>query len=239
MSYNLNPLHVVQLRTPETDIHSNAMRSYGILRGPAQTSYKPYTTNSISNSSIQWTTPPPSPMILVDKKQYMQLPVRLVFNCAAPNSYNLHRNNYSSPRAFPISNSINTLQVNINNTGVSINMSDVIQALLRYNVNEVLQGHDWSLTPSYLDQSQEYSQLVGSIRSPLANYGDSTEAFSPRGGFPYTIVSNTPSQLVIDMVITEPIFLSPFYFGCGNHAGFCGIKFGSQYCLKNNASHYQ
>lgn len=224
MSYNLNPLHCVQLRTPETDIHSNAMRSYGILRGGAQCSYKPYTTNSISTSSIQFTTPPPSPHILVDKKQYIQLPMRLVFNSAAPNANNLHRPGFSAPRSFVFSNIVNTLQVNINNTGISMNMSDVIQPLLRYNVNEVLQGHDWSLTPSYLDQSQEYSQLQGSVRSPLAYYGDSTEAFSPRGGFPYTIVSNTPSQLVIDIVITEPIFLSPFYFGCGNHAAFCGIQ---------------
>lgn len=224
MSYNINPLHTVLIRTPETDIHSNSMRTFGILRGGAQTSYKPYTTNSISTSSIQFTTPPPSPMVIVDKKQYIQLPIRLIFNCANPNTFNLHRNGYSAPRAFIISNILNTLQVNINNTGVSINMSDVIQALLRYNTNEVLQGHDWSLTPSYLDQSQEYSQLIGSIRSPLANYGDSTEAFSPRGGYPYTIVFNSPSQLVIDILVTEPIFLSPFYFGCGNHAGFSGIQ---------------
>lgn len=224
MSYNLNPLHTVLIRTPETDIQSNAMRSYAILRSGAQVTYKPYTTNSISNSSIQFTTPPPSPMVIIDTKQYIQIPMRLVFNCAAPNAFPLHRPGYSAPRAFIISNSINTLQVNLNNTAVSINMSDVIQPLLRYNVNDMLQGHDWSLTPSYLDQSQEYSQLQGSIRSPLAYYGDSTEAYSPRGGFPFTIVANTPSQLVIDIIATEPIFLSPFYFGCGNQAGFIGVQ---------------
>ena len=60
----------------------------------------------------------------------------------------------------------------------------------------------------------------------FAQYGDSNqESVTNRGGFPYfTIVSNTLSQAVIDCVFTEPIFLSPFYFGQGNATAFIGVQ---------------
>jgi len=223
MSYNLNPLHTVQCRVPITEINNE--RFYAILRGGAQVTFKPFTTNSISSSSIQFTCPPPSPGIIVDRSLQMQLPVRLVFNSAG-NGNNLYRANYDAPRFMPVSSSINTLQVNLNNTAVSVNMADVIHALLRYNTNQKLKDHKFSTSPSCPDQSQNYSDLQGSIRNPLAAYGASNdEDVMARGGFNYTIVSNTPTQLVIDAVFTENIMaLSPFDWGCHESGGFIGIQ---------------
>lgn len=223
MSYNLNPLQTVQCRVPVTEINNE--RFYAILRGGAQVTFKPFTTNSISTSSIQFTCPPPSPGIIVDRSLQFELPVRLVFNASAPNANPLYRPNFDAPRFMPISSSINTLQVNLNNTAVSINMADVIHALTRYNTNQELKDHKYSTSASAVDQSQNYSDLQGSIRSPLASYGDSNdEDVMSRGGFPYTVVSNTPSQLVIDAVFTENIFLSPFDWGKCESGGFIGLQ---------------
>jgi hypothetical protein len=45
-----------------------------------------------------------------------------------------------------------------------------------------------------------------------------------RGAFPYTIVSNTATSAVVDMVVTEPLFLSPFYWGHANGSGFYNVN---------------
>ena len=223
MSYNLNPLHTVQCRVPVTEINNE--RFYAILRGGAQVTYKPFTTNSISTSSIQFTCPPPNPNIIVDRSLQMNLPVRMVFNVATPNANVVYRSGYDAPRFMPVSSAINTLQVNLNNTAVSINMSDVIHALLRYNTTQKLKGHKYSTSPSCPDQSQNYSDLQGAIRNPLASYGDSNdENVLGRGGFLYQIVANTTSQLVIDAVFTENLFISPFDWGCSEVGGFIGLQ---------------
>lgn len=220
---NITPLKVVEVRDPRTVIRE---KEYALLKGGSQVSWKPYTTTSVSNSSIQFSTPPPNPKIFIDRKMYLQLPVRIVLNVSVPNANPLLRAGYDAPRAFPISSALNTLTVNINNTAVSINMSDVIQALLRFNTGQMLKEHDYSMTPSCLDQYQEYIDGVGAIRNPLGQYGDSNdESVMGRGGFShFTVVSNTAAQAVIDCIFTEPIFLSPFYFGSGNATGFIGVQ---------------
>lgn len=223
MSLNLTPLHVVEVRDSRTVIRN---KEYAILKGGSQVSWKPYTTTSVSSSSIQFSTPPPSPKIFIDRFQYIQIPVRITLNVQTPNANNILRAGYDSPRAFPISSSLNTLTVNINNTAVSLNMSDVIQALMRFNTGQSLKEHQYSMTPSCLDQFQEYIDGVGSIRNPLGQYGDSNdESVMGRGGFSqFNILSNTPSQAIIDCLFTEPIFISPFYFGNGNATAFIGVQ---------------
>jgi hypothetical protein len=225
MSLNLTPLKVVEVRDPRTVIRD---KEYAILKGGAAggISWKPYTTTSVSNTSIQYSTPPPNFKTFIDRKMYHVLPTRIVFNSSAPNSNNLLRAGYDAPRAFPISSATSTLSVSLNNTAVSINMADVIHGLLRFNTGQHLKEHEYSMTPSALDMSQEYNDLAGSIKNPLGQYGDSNQdSVTNRGGYSlYTIVSNTPSQAVIDAIFVEPIFLSPYYWGQGNATAFIGIQ---------------
>jgi len=222
---NLTPLKVVEVRDPRTVIRD---KEYAILKGGSAggVSWKQYTTTSVSNTSIQFSTPPPNFNTWIDRKQYFLLPVRITLNSTAPNANNLLRAGYDALRAFPISGSISTLSVSINNTSVSVNMSDLIHGLLRFNTGQHLKEHEYSMTPSALDMSQEYNDLLGSVRNPLGQYGDSNqESVMGRGGFSnYTIVSNTPGEAIIDCLLCEPIFLSPFYFGSGNGTAFIGVQ---------------
>ena len=89
------------------------------------------------------------------------------------------------------------------------------------------------MTPTCPDQSQNYSDLIGSIRSPLQGYGDSNdESVMSRGGFAYwEIVSNPVSTgaaqaltAVVDLAVCEPLFLlSPYFWGCGNGSAFFNV----------------
>ncbi len=222
MSLSYQPLNPVLVRDPITQVDSQ--RDYAILKGGNQVTWKKYTTTSISNSAITWSCPPPSGNVFVDRKQYVLLPVRLIFTAVGANTGNILNPQNDAPRAFPLNGSIETLQAAINGQSFSIFISDMIHALSHYNTDIKLHNKDYSLTPTYYDQSQNYNDLLGSNRNPLSGYHNGIDHCPmQRGGFPFTIVQNTPTQAVVDMVICEPLFLSPFYWGCGNAAGFYNV----------------
>lgn len=222
MSLSYQPLNPVLVRDPITQVDSE--RDYAILKGGNFISWKKYTTTSISNSAITWSCPPPSGNVFVDRKQYVLLPVRLIFTAVGGNLGNILHPQNDAPRAFPLNGSIETMQAAINGQSFSIFISDMIHALTHYNTDIKLHNKDYSLTPNYHDQSQSYADLIGSNRNPLSGYQNGIDHCPmQRGGFPFTIVQNTPNQAVVDMVICEPLFLSPFYWGCGNAAGFYNV----------------
>ncbi|HMG17001.1 MAG TPA: hypothetical protein VK590_16200, partial [Saprospiraceae bacterium] len=229
MSLSFQPLVPVCVKDPRVMLEQQ--RTYAVLKSGSQTSWKQYTTTSISNSSLQFSCPPPSGSVIVDRKMYLYLPVRLIFTGIPPLGQSILMPNRDAPRAFPVSSSIDTLQASINNQSVSINIADIVQALLHYNTDNDLKNLDYSMTPSYQDQTQNYGDGFLGTRNPLGLYsqnGDGTQA--ARGSFPYTIVSN-PVQVgaalltsVVDIVFCEPLFLSPFYWGKSNECGFYNVN---------------
>jgi hypothetical protein len=229
MSYNLNPLNVVKVLDPIVDL--NAEREYAILNGGSEVSWKNYASNSSSNTSTNFSCPPPNPGIIVDRKVYIKMPIGIDFYGTAAVGSNLLQTGFDAFRALPVSSVLNSLQVTLNNTSCSINMADVIQPLMRYHNNTELKEHEYSTSPMTMDQTQNYSDLNGAnfaIRNPLSGYGDSNDGSQMgRGAFPLVNISvfqNTPNYAHIEAEITEELFLSPFYFGHGNHCGFIGLQ---------------
>lgn len=58
MSLSYQPLNPVLVRDPITQV--DAQRDYAILKGGNQVTWKRYTSTAISNTSINWSCPPPS-----------------------------------------------------------------------------------------------------------------------------------------------------------------------------------
>lgn len=223
MSLSYQPLNPVLVRDPITMVDSQ--RDYAILKGGNQVTWKRYTTTSVSNSQITWSCPPPSGNIFVDRKQYVLLPIRLVFTGVGAALGNLLNPGNDAPRAFPISGSLEVLQASVNGQSFSIYLSDMVHALTHYNTDIKLHNRDYSMTPTYYDQTQSYADLAsGNVRNPLSGYQNGIDhTIMQRGAFPFTIVVNTPTLAVVDMVVCEPLFLSPFFFGCGNASGFYNV----------------
>lgn len=221
MSLSYTPLNPILVRDPITEIQT---RDFIVLKGGSQVTWKKYTTTSISNSAITWSCPPPSGNIFVDKKQYVLLPIRLTFTATGAGVGNILNYGYDAPRAFPINGSLEVLQSSINGQSFSIFISDIVHALTHFNTDMRLHTKDYSTTPNYPDQSQSYSDLIGSIRNPLGGYINGlSQVSSTRGSFPFTIVQNTPTVAIVDMVVVEPLFLSPYYFGSGNSTGWYNV----------------
>jgi len=243
MSLALFPLPVCKTVIPQAQI--NESKNYSILKGSAETSWKVITTQSFSANSIQFTAPPPSPGILVDRKIWLSVSFNLTFTgtSVGPNFGVLQNPSPAfvsvagnapggsardAPRAYPLSSCITTLTAKLNNTDVSVNLNDVIQPLLRYhNDIDPMHNYDYSVTPSMMDQFPQYFQGSGSNRNPLEQYGTNVYEFA-RGGF--AGISNvvnpaggTSSSLTL--TVTEPLFLSPMLFGThGEEAGFIGLQ---------------
>ncbi len=242
MSFSYSKLNPVKVIDPVVKV--DTVRDYAVLESGNKIQWKAYTSTSISSSSIQFSCPPPSSNIIIDRDQRLTLPIRLSFtgrirttNGAYTPNATLLNEGKDAPRSFPISSAMETLQVSINNDSISINLSDMVHALTRYNIGPDVRAKDYSMTPNYPDQSQNYSDLDGTNRNSLGNYAEgSADAPTPRGGFPFTVVSNaavaaavapgTAASAVVDMVITENLFLSPFFWGCAckDNQGFFNVN---------------
>jgi len=231
MSLALRPIEPVKIMDPILDFDQSQF--YGVVSGGQQVSWKPITSTSYSNVNATFSAPPPSPAIAVGRHVKLVQPVQIIFTGNAPLDQGLLQSQYDAPRAYPLSSIMNSLQVDLNNTSFSINMSDTIHGLLRYHNPEKLQMGSLSTTPSLLDQSQQYGDLANSIRNPLASYIDSNDgAIEGRGGFPYTTMANGISTGIgndttstVTMTFVEDLFISPLLFGtCDEDTGFIGLQ---------------
>lgn len=225
MSLALNPIPTQVVYDPLCNL--NEPRIYTIQKGGAQVTWKNILATSYSNSNFTISAPPPSPGILVDRKIYMKMRVSIDIVGTAPPGSLLLQSGAWALRSFPLSRLVNTLQISINNTSCSINMADVFGAFLMYHNGTVAKETEYSMTPTCLDQSTEYSALVNSIRNPLGPYGDSNDGASMgRGGFApvSSTYVNTNTTAHLDFDLCENLFLSPLVWGRKNYKAFAGVQ---------------
>jgi hypothetical protein len=151
--------------------------------------------------------------------------LKITLDGTAPVGQNLIQSGFDSLCSHPIAKMTDNLIVNINGVSATVtNQFQYIDALLRYN-NEFKDGQ-FSLAPSAPDMAQRYQSLSNSIRNNLAPYTDSNdEATMGNGGFRVVNVTNSNTQAVYTVEVTEPIFVSPLIFGIsGEYPGFLGIN---------------
>lgn len=201
--------------------------------GITYTGYK-YSTQSATMSSMQFICNPSSSNVFVSRKVLLTVPLRIRIsadgNASYPDQKILTQNNFGL-RFMPLSNSISSLQATVNGQNTSILLSDVIQPLMSFNTSKLKQDY-LTMTADTFDLSQTYNTLIGTVRNNLSKIGNvihSTEC--QRGGFPMTIVKNdvlskvpgTKSEAIIDVVLTEPLFISPFRCDVDDTCGFYNV----------------
>jgi hypothetical protein len=147
-------------------------------------------------------------------------------------------------QAFPFNSLISTISATINNTTVSLNQQDIFAQLLKMNNDESLNRYN-SMTPVYPDSFYlYYADAVNSNANVLGGMDDAflNQNILPRGCFPVlfdvthnitgggqddslisTNVADTFS-IVTTVVVTEPLFLSPFANSENDKAGFLGLN---------------
>lgn len=235
LSPNLVPVDIVQTLDPRVKLGNK--RAYAVFRGAKEVTPQRFPATSVSDTNVVFDVNPPSSFILVDKEVWITCPFLVTFTGADQGSNLLQIGVNDAPRSYPLMQSILSTRATINNTTVSVNSNNVMQALLWYHNNYATRRELYSGTPAMLDQAQNYSDLTGAVRNPLAGYGDNTAEEARGAGLApsaaaliqgvgtFAVLSNTHTAAQVLMIVQEPIYLSPFLFGSQlDEAAFYGIN---------------
>ena len=211
-------------------VNADQIKRFAVLQGGVETTERTFTSSTFSNSSTQFSVPPPNPATFVSRRFLLRQPVTITISGTTSDGSNIYQTGYSAFRQSPLASIMQTLDVTLNGQSVSINMNDVIKPLLLYHNNERdLNEREMSMSPMLKDQSQQYSDLAGansSNRNPLEGYANSgPDASQPRGAFSYDSIDvSDPDNVVIQATLCEELYLSPLLFGGVRDEGFIGLQ---------------
>jgi len=245
MSINIQQLSLARVIDPRCDVNARAHREYGVLDGAGDISWKVLPSNNFSNSTVTFLANPPNERVYVSRRAYVEMTFELTFTGTCPLGTTLIQasgmssapgvssgtTNYDAPRAYPMSQITSSCSVRLNNDNISSNVQSYFRALTRFQNTTANQDSEFSLTPSMLDQFQQYPDGDGFNRNPLAGYGDNVTQ-CPRGGFWGSVITAnpvsdgvTPVTATVSLRIAEPVYLSPFLFGTHEEQqAFIGIQ---------------
>lgn len=231
MSFSIDKPKLQEVLTPSLRV--NAPTEYAMVRGPSDRTWMNYGAQSYSTSSATFNFNPPSPKVVALRNMLIEMTVRLTFTGADQGSALLQIGTNDAPRAYPLNQCLSSVTATLDDQTLTVsNQSDIVDGILRYNLNAQLKQRMQSLTPCFQDQFQIYSDSYtsgsGNVRSPLNSYGNSSEGtVDGRGGFAgISVVSNTNTAAVVDITVTEPIaLLAPFIFSdSSNEKGFINVQ---------------
>lgn len=228
MSNNITPLKSVFVRDPIIDSTTNK-NAFAVLRSGSYIQYNKIPVNGSSNSGFTISTPPPSEYVYMDRCVLLEQPVEITFTGTSPvGGTLLNVGQYDAFRQFPLASVMNSLTCQINQSTMSIPLSRCIGAMQRLNNNTILREREYSTSAiGQSDGSQSYDDLVMTNRNPLGSYADSIEGSNcGRAGQRIDILSNTSTSATIRAVLTEPLILSPLFWGRqqDDSQGFYGLK---------------
>ena len=204
--------NTIAVMAPQLRVVPDSEQAHLIHLGPSRRTDNVLTAQSsqlspAAPSQSSWTLSPPSLSTIVDR--YMQ--VRWYLDIVVDQDLQLGISD--SLRQFPVSSIIDTTTVTINGESISDNTQAKLHAMLCYGNDQSDRDKSWSKSPAQPDQYQQYSdwQTLGSARNVAAFYGENSAEIS-RGGFEVEVIG--PRN--IRVVVTEPLFISPFFTGVGH-----------------------
>lgn len=214
MSLGNPAVDVFSIYEPRMNLSNVQQRQFAICRGGNTITSYVYNATSKSNTSVNFQCNPPSRSTVLDRVALVKMNVTLNFIGQAPAGQNLLNPGYDAFRAWPISSCTNTLTSTINGYGISIELSKMIHAITRFNEPHDLKHNFLSLVPQMDDNCQDYRSVNSGNLNPLAAI-TTNPVYPSRGGYPYTVISNTNTAASIQANLYEYVVLPPFIFdGC-------------------------
>lgn len=145
---------------------------FGVMSGPAQSTYQPFQAVSISNSNLNFNINVPSENICIDRAilldsdftwtvQYSNVPVdEPCFNWGWSDAF----------APFPMQQCFTTVSTTVNNCTTSSNIQDILSMVLRLSDSRILSSYN-SGTPAIPDDSYGiYTDGIGATNNLLAGF---------------------------------------------------------------------
>jgi hypothetical protein len=224
---------------------------YAVHKGGQNMTSSQFQAISQSASSCTWNIQVPSEQTLIDRRVLWQSTVllKLTVTGNADNAGQMPINYAVTDAlsAFPLHQLATVMTCTINNNSVSLNVRDILPALLRFNDRRELQRYN-GYTTVMPDLVGQYSDAVGANLNSLGAWSNAADNdLYPRGAFQLDGISvgidgltKLPSPLVapaplavgvtqyiyVQFTSTEPLLVSPFIWGHpqANNQGFYGVQ---------------
>ncbi len=234
MSQSYKPAFTGVVWDPRVDF--GASNRYLIERSGLVNSYNNLSCDSVSQSNISWSSIPPSGLSsYTNRKIYVGIPLKFRMTGLNPTGGPLVELGVNDALRGPLplqTQLASTLEVAINGMPASTNPYQYLEPMLRCQMRDQLRKHDYTSSTTYSDNLQDYAvwaindPSIGNVNSanvnPLAAFFNSDT--NPRGGFLYSVVSNTDVAAEIDVILIEPIFVSPLNIGHLDEESLFGIN---------------
>ena len=226
---------------------------YAVNRSGQNITIAEFNAISATNSSHTYNIQVPSETTIIDRRVIWEstcvfkVSITPAAQAGVPNGTPATSLGYSAALgAFPLHGACLTQQFTINNNSVSVNMSDVLPAILRFHDKRELNRYN-GMTPALYDTYGKYLDGLGGSNNILGNYGDMSldNDLYPRGSFSEVQVSGTnawgaaatavptitnPNPVLVEYYVRftsrEPLLASPFMWCKSSYSGqgFYGIQ---------------
>jgi hypothetical protein len=210
-----NDLKLVKVMDPRVDLSSERLGI--VLKGARLNSWQEFFSQNVNNSNVTITANPPSPDVIISRYMLKHFNLTTTISGYTNTSGGPPLNDgYWGPRAYPLAAITTSESITFNDaTATQANLATYWNALLWFYANNKPMGGNDSVGPFMLDQFQAYSQGAGTIRNPLALYGDNSFTETRRAYVGIGVSGNTggatgPVTITWDFV--EPVLVSPAVF---------------------------
>jgi hypothetical protein len=200
---------------------------------------------SQSTSSHTYNIQVPSEQTIIDRRLIWKSTVTIQLNITGvAGQFPINYGVSDALSAFPLHQLSSVMTATINNNSVSLNVRDVLPAILRFNDIRELQRYN-GMTPVQYDLVGDYASAVGANLNSLGAWGNAGDNdLLPRGSFVLDAVGTTFTQatnlvsgvvpistgvaqtVYVQFTVAEPLLISPFIFAQpqSNNQGFYGIQ---------------
>jgi hypothetical protein len=221
----------VLVKDPRLDVSDSI--KYAVVKGGQNVTASPFKAISESNSQVVWNIQVPSEQTIVDRRVLWTS--TLQFEVGAEGASQAYGITWALA-SFPLHQLLSVMSATINNNTVSLNVNDVLPAIIRMICCDDLVYYN-SSSPTFADTQASYTSVPNNFNNhnnPLASLWACENNRNPhRGCFaPYSVAAN-----VWTFKLTEPLLISPFIFGNlkANGQGFYGIQ-NMNFILNKNSN---
>lgn len=222
---------------------------FGVVKSGQNVTTQIYPSTSQSSSSQTFSIQTPSEVTILDRNIVWKSTYQLtITGTPAAGQYLVDYGNRDALAPLPLHMSATTLQVQVNNNSVSVNIRDVLPQLLRMYGDDRALARWNGICPLAPDTYKKYSDQLGANNNSNGSWSQTADnSLLSRGAFnideinqtnpvigapvpgntknQQTIGDGTARTVVLTFTSYEPLFLSPFHFAnlSANQMGLYGV----------------
>jgi hypothetical protein len=214
---------------------------YAVVKGGQNVTCAQFNAIATSRSQMTFNIQVPSEQTIIDRRVLLKTKLNLkvtTFNNgldASAGQLGCRYGHNSALAPFPLHQLMSVASATINNNTVSVNVQDVLPAIMRLIDKEELQAYNGT-TPTYQDSYYSYFDSLNNNNNPLGLYNNATDTYNtPRGSVRVLAYSTDISTNSLGtgtqtenftFELTEPLLISPFIFAHpkSNAQGFYGVQ---------------